>query len=114
PEPTRRAREQRNRRRTSRAEGSALSSGPYSGQGPMEERLLMTRRWSQIRSKSEVQLPPELRSFDTWLYPNGLHEYMAALSRFLGGSERLTPVMSAAGLSAAQWFHHMLTRPDTA
>ncbi|VBA57635.1 hypothetical protein LAUMK191_04107 [Mycobacterium attenuatum] len=56
-----------------------------------------------------AQLPEELRSFDKWLHPNGLHDYMAALSRFLGGDQRVTPVMNAAGLSAADWFRHMTT-----
>jgi hypothetical protein len=51
-----------------------------------------------------------LRSFDGCLYPNGLHDYMAALSAFLLDTQLLTPVMNAAGLSAAGWFRHMLTQ----
>ena len=35
------------------------------------------------------RLPDELRSFDGWLYPNGLQDYMAALSAFLVDSNRL-------------------------
>lgn len=79
-----------------------------------------------------AQLPDELRSFDGysdprctpegehtadcrcrqgWFHPNGLHDYMAALSRFLGGDQRVTPVMNAAGLSAADWFRSMLSQP---
>ena len=55
-----------------------------------------------------ARLPDELRSFDGWLYPNGLHDYMAALSVFISGAQPLSPVMNAAGLSAADWFRHML------
>lgn len=58
-----------------------------------------------------ARLPEELRSFDAYCYPNGLHDYMAALSRFLGGDQRLTPVMNAAGLSAADWIRSMLSQP---
>jgi hypothetical protein len=57
-----------------------------------------------------ARLPDELRSFDRWYYPNGLAGYMAALSRFVGEDQRLTPVMNAAGLSAADWFRAMLSR----
>lgn len=60
-----------------------------------------------------ARLPDELKSFDQWYRPNGLSEYMRELSRFVGEDQRLTPVMSAAGLSAAQWFRTMLERgPD--
>ena len=55
-----------------------------------------------------ASLPDELRSFDSWQYPNGLSEYMRELSRFIGEDQRVTPVMNAAGLSAADWFRHML------
>lgn len=58
-----------------------------------------------------TRLPEELRSFDKWSYPNGLHDYMAALSRFLGGDQRVTPVMNAAGLSAADFFRSLLSQP---
>ena len=75
----------------------------------MESGLLMTRRRNQRHSGLSTALPDELRSFDPWLYPNGLNDYMAALSAFLVGGQRLTPVMNAAGLSAADWFRHMLT-----
>lgn len=54
------------------------------------------------------RLPRELQSFDGWYYPNGLSDYMATLSRFVGEDQRLTPVMNAAGLSAADWFGAML------
>ena len=57
-----------------------------------------------------ARLPDELRSFDRWYYPNGLAEYMAELSRFVGEDQRVTPVMNAAGLSAADWFRAMLSR----
>jgi hypothetical protein len=56
-------------------------------------------------------LPDELRSFEAWCYPNGLHDYMAALSRFLPDGQRLTPVMNHAGLSAAGWFRDALSQP---
>jgi hypothetical protein len=56
-----------------------------------------------------ARLPHELQSFDGWYYPNGLRDYSAALSRFLVDGQPLTPVMSAAGLSAADWFRHVLT-----
>lgn len=72
----------------------------------------MTRR---IRTKPTgpqavvASLPDELRSFDQWLYPNGLAEYMRELSRFVGENHRVTPVMNAAGLSAADWFRRMIS-----
>lgn len=34
-----------------------------------------------------------------WHYPNGLNDYMAALSAFLADGQPLSPVMNAAGLS---------------
>ncbi len=49
-------------------------------------------------------LPAALKSFDAWRYPNGLHDYMAALARTLPAETRLAPVMSTAGLRAADWF----------
>lgn len=55
-----------------------------------------------------ASLPDELRSFDDWYRPGGLLAYMAALSEFIGGGYRVSPVMNAAGLSAAGWFWHML------
>jgi hypothetical protein len=58
------------------------------------------------------RLPDELRSFDGWFYPNGLRDYMSALSRFLVDGQRLTPVMNAAGLSAADWYRHMLIKKN--
>ena len=61
-----------------------------------------------------ARLPDELRSFDGWLYPNGLQDYMAVLSAFLVDSQPVTPVMNAAGLSAACWFRRMLARKGTA
>jgi hypothetical protein len=56
-----------------------------------------------------ARLPDELRSFDGWHYPNGLRDYMAALSAVVVDGQRVTPVMNAAGLSAADWFREMLT-----
>jgi hypothetical protein len=56
--------------------------------------------------------PPPLRwdPDQGWLYPNGLQDYMAALSAFLVDPQPVTPVMNAAGLSAACWFRQMLVR----
>ena len=67
----------------------------------------MTRR--KARTKLSVTLPEELRSFEGWYYPGGLSGYMRALSQFVGDGQRVTPVMNAAGLSAADWFRHMLS-----
>lgn len=72
-------------------------------------KLTKTRR-HQAQRPSTAALPEELRSFDNWLYPNGLHDYMAALSQSLDRTERLTPIMNAAGLSAADWFRRMLSK----
>ncbi len=72
-------------------------------------KLAKTRR-HQANRPSAATLPDELSSFDNWLYPNGLHDYMAALSQLLDRADRLTPIMNAAGLSAAEWFRRMLTR----
>ena len=74
----------------------------------------MTRRHNSKRRDNHpealaVRLPAELRSFEDWMYPNGLHDYMAVLSRFLADPQPLQPVMNAAGLSAAYWFRAMLT-----
>lgn len=68
----------------------------------------MTVRRNQRRSELSVALPDELRSFDAWMYPGGLNDYMRALSRLVGEDQRVTPVMSQAGLSAADWFRAML------
>jgi hypothetical protein len=38
---------------------------------------------------------------------------MRALSLAAGEGQRVTPLMNAAGLSAAGWFHTMLTREET-
>jgi hypothetical protein len=38
-----------------------------------------------------------------------MYDYMAALSAFLVDGQRLTPVMNAAVLCAADWFRRMLT-----
>ena len=56
-----------------------------------------------------ARLPDELKSFNGWYYPNGLNDFMGALSAALVDVQRLTPVMSAAGLFASDWFRHMLT-----
>ncbi len=55
-------------------------------------------------------LPAELRSFEGWHYPSGFHDYMAALSQFLVEGQPLTPVMNAAGLSAAEWYRRVLSK----
>ena len=56
------------------------------------------------------RLPDELRSFDIWLYPNGLRDYYKALVDSVP-DHLTTPVMNAVGLSAADWFRHVLTTP---
>jgi hypothetical protein len=73
----------------------------------------MTRRWNIRRRPNSVEalvasLPDELRSFDSWYYPEGLREYMRALSNHVGADHQVAPVMNHAGLSAAEWFRHML------
>jgi hypothetical protein len=68
----------------------------------------MTRRRNQRNEWLSATLPDELRSFESWYYPGGLSDYIRALSRFVEG-DRVTPVMNAAGLSAADWFREMLT-----
>ena len=83
----------------------------------MEQGLLMPQRRNRRRANDPEalasRLPDELRSFDGWLYPNGLQDYMAALSAFLVDSQPVTPVMNAAGLSAAGWFRQMLMKGPT-
>lgn len=69
----------------------------------------MPRRHNRRSKDAMPLLPDELSSFDGWHYPNGLNDYMAALSAFLVDPQQLTPVMNAAGLSAAGWFSYMLT-----
>lgn len=56
------------------------------------------------------RLPQELRSFDSWYYEGGLRDYMRAMGQLVGDDRRVTPVMSAAGLSAADWFRAVLER----
>ena len=57
-----------------------------------------------------ARLPNELRSFHAWQYRDGLRDYLKALADAV--PEHPThPVMSAAGLSAADWFRHMLSQP---
>lgn len=68
----------------------------------------MTVRRNQRRSGLGTTLPDELRSFESWYYRGGLSDYMRAVSRLVGDDQRVTPVMNAAGLSAADWFRHML------
>ena len=68
-----------------------------------------TRRRSRTRSGLYATLPEELRSLDAWYYLGGLQDYMRALSRFVGDDQRVTPLMNAAGLSAADWFRYMLS-----
>lgn len=67
-----------------------------------------SRRRTNAPTAVAARLPDELRSFDRWLYPNGLTDYMAALSAVVVDGQRLTAVMGAAGLSAAEWFRVML------
>jgi hypothetical protein len=61
-------------------------------------------------------LPSELRSFDAWHYDtgdgkaHGFRDYLLALAVQVAPHEAF-PVMEAAGLSAADWFRHMLTNP---
>ena len=61
----------------------------------------MTRRWNAKPSANSAEalaarLPDELRSFDAWLYPDGLRDYFKALADSV--PEHMThPVMSAAG-----------------
>ncbi|MCV7088163.1 hypothetical protein [Mycolicibacter hiberniae] len=54
-------------------------------------------------------MPDNLKSFDDWVYPNGLYDYMSALGQVVGGNQRLTPIMNQAGLSAADWFRRALS-----
>lgn len=70
--------------------------------------LPKTRRRSRSPVKA-TELPDNLKSFDEWIYPNGLHDYMQALSQVVGGNQRLTPIMNQAGLSAADWFRKALS-----
>lgn len=56
------------------------------------------------------RLPNELKTFDAWYRPGGLIDYMTALAARVEPHEPI-PVMSAAGLSAADWFRHMLSHP---
>jgi hypothetical protein len=60
-----------------------------------------------------ARLPDDLRSFDApGHYPDGLRAYLATLEAFTAESPVSTvAVMNAAGLSAADWFRHMLTHP---
>ena len=59
-----------------------------------------------------ARLPNELRSFDAWHYPDGLRDCYKAVADSV--PDNLThPVMNAAGLSAADWFRHMLSQPPT-
>lgn len=78
----------------------------------------MTRRRNSRRAARypevlAASLPDELRSFDGWMYPHGISDYMRELSRFLVEPTPLQPVMNAAGLSAADWFRAMLSRNST-
>ncbi|MBY0440845.1 MAG: hypothetical protein K2Q25_01720 [Mycobacteriaceae bacterium] len=57
---------------------------------------------------SADRLPADLRSFDNYLHPNGLRDYLTALSDHVAPHDPM-PVMKAAGLSAAEWFRHKLT-----
>lgn len=65
-----------------------------------------------------ARLPDELMSFDAWYYnsadgtEHGLHDYLAFLNTRIANPDiHSVDVMNAAGLSVADWFRHMLTRP---
>jgi hypothetical protein len=73
---------------------------------PRGSGMPLTRR--RRHKPAMTQLPPELSSFDRWYYPGGINDYMRALSQHIGAEHRVTPVMNAAGLSAADWFRAML------
>jgi hypothetical protein len=80
----------------------------------------MTYRHSQVGSQKArspealaARLPDELKSFDAWYYSSGdgahgLEDYLAAVAAHIEHHEPV-PVMAAAGLSAADWYRHMLT-----
>lgn len=70
------------------------------------------RRNRKPRADSPARLPIELRSFDAWMYPDGMRDYLAALSNLVG-DERAVRVMNAAGLTVADWFHRMMIHPPT-
>ncbi len=72
-------------------------------------KLAKTRR-HQANMPSADTLPDELKTFTSWLDPNGLHDYMAARGQWLDRAARLTTIMKAAGVSADEWFRRMLTR----
>ncbi|MCU1697861.1 MAG: hypothetical protein JWR34_3924 [Mycobacterium sp.] len=80
-----------------------------------------TRRINRPRGSSAealaARLPDELRSFDAWYYNDGpgcgLKDYLSVLNTRLAGAAYPSDVMNAAGLSAADWFRHMLTRSTT-
>lgn len=55
-----------------------------------------------------ASLPGELRSFEGWLYGDGLGDFILTLSGHVGADDLVSPVMGAAGLSAAAWFRAML------
>lgn len=57
-----------------------------------------------------ARLPNELKTLDAWRYRDGLRDYLNALADAV--PDQMThPVMNAAGLSAADWFRHMLSYP---
>ncbi|AWT53860.1 hypothetical protein [Mycolicibacterium smegmatis] len=60
-------------------------------------------------------LPVELTSFRAWHYhdrgqPTGLQDYVTALQTHLGTEDRelVSAVMAACGLTAGDWYRHML------
>jgi hypothetical protein len=79
-----------------------------------EQRLLVPKRWntkSVSRSPEALAARPNvLRSFDAWHYPDGLRDDYKALADSVP-DHLTTPVMNAAGLSAADWFRHMFSHP---
>jgi hypothetical protein len=84
----------------------------------MEERLLMPRRHRAARRGDRVEVlagrpPAEFRSFDGWLYAEGLRDYTNRLEAWIAdelgkppevGASLAVKVMTAAGLPVADWY----------
>lgn len=62
-------------------------------------------------------LPDELRAFDNYADPVDLRAHIAAVTDWLRlqgrGQEATVPVMDAAGISVANWYHQALNRNTT-
>ena len=72
----------------------------------------------ELHDAIAARLPDELKSFDAWYYnsgdgtEHGLHDYLSVLNTRIANPDiQSVDVMNAAGLSVADWFRHMLTRP---